>query len=514
MENEKLTEEEAIRDTIFIVKDFYDELRKKLKKLPPRTYIPYCSKIMSQNSGDMKKLSQMPPHNLIHSIEANCAYHRNCYTEEVDWNKFRKIVNGYHAFNDTPFLHYTIQEKAERFLLMMERQQIELQQRASGVFLARVWSLFVNNSHMGKLSERFQEVHGFTLEQWFHLLFVSWVGAINENTHRFKSDILLNCEFYKVSQEVANAFYKHISLTVEQVKKSYIELRKNVKPELHFLIRSILINNPIINLGDGTMIAPHPDLIFLYSSHGTIELIKAVDGSEASLAKSFEEYTEKVIGCLDNGVKISTNNQLVRLAKGKSCDFLIETKNEILLVECKATTFTAKTFTENAILKTNSTGKIAKALTQIYTTAYDLGNKTFDSLLIDKAKSKSKRVMGIVVTLGEIPLANFEWYFNSFILPRAKEKESLTTPIYPSEFMLQEPIIMSIETFERMVVVMNNTRLDLMDLYTKKEEEGIAKTGDWNTFLESNLKSEYELLPIVDENKSRFFDSMGVPLPV
>jgi len=249
-------------------------------------------------------------------------------------------------------------------------------------------------------------------------------------------------------------------------------------------------------------------LIFLSSGEGLLRLISSIQGYEQSISNSFEEYVEKIVNCLDGTIQIVPNNKLEAIVKnateGKSCDFLIETESEILLVECKATTFTAKMFTDNAILNNNSTSKIAKALVQLYTTAYDISEGVFDSIKIDK----SKPVIGIVVTLGEIPLVNSEWYFNGFVIKRASKK--LVAPIFPSINMERRPSSMSIESFENLITVLNNSTANFLDLYDEKNNAGYGRVGDWNTYLKSKLKSGHELLPVITENEEQFFKSMGV----
>lgn len=507
-EKEKLTHEEAVRKTKLIMIDFYDALEKKLKRHPPQVYIPYVAEQLTRSRENVKTLCKLPPHNMIHSIEANCAYYKSGYSDPIDWDKFAKIMNIYHDFGDNPFQSYTIQENIGRFILMMHRQQFALQEGVSKTYIARVWSLFVNNPYTAKLSEEFQKEYSFTFEQWFHLVFLSWVGANDKPTHLFERNILLNCDFYKVTQDIIDAFYQHISLTVEQVKENFKSLRRDIEPAFHFLIQPVLMHKPIIDFENGKMIAPAPDLILLYSGQGMLDLLSRIKGYDIYLSKSFEAYIMQLLSCLKRKNKILSNNQLERMTDGKSCDFLIETDSEILLVECKATTFTARMFTDNAILKNNSTGKIAEGLVQIYTSAYDLDKGVFDSLSIDK----KKKVVGIVVTLGEIPLANLDWYINSFIMVRAETEKKLTSPIYPSRLMQDRPITMSVDTFENLIVIMNNTGLSMIDLYTQKEKEGVARAGDWNTFLRQNLKSSYEELPFVQKNNSLFYESMGVVL--
>ena len=47
----------------------------------------------SEMLGNDKKFVQTPPHRIIHSIEANCAYWKDGYREPVTWNAVVKIMN-------------------------------------------------------------------------------------------------------------------------------------------------------------------------------------------------------------------------------------------------------------------------------------------------------------------------------------------------------------------------------------------------------------------------------------
>ncbi|MBN1787565.1 MAG: hypothetical protein JW806_04140 [Sedimentisphaerales bacterium] len=490
------------------VMKFYDALEKRIKRHPPQKYISYCAKRFTQCRNDIKKFVQSPPHNLLHSIEANCAYYKEGYTEPVSWNKFARIMNVYHDYGDNLFLNYTIEENSDRFFLMMAKQQFELQDTPSKGYMARVWSLFVDNLYTVKLAKEFQQKYKMSMEQWFHLMFLLWVAANQRADCIFKKDILLNCDFYMVSQDVIDSLYSYISYTIREIKENYLSIRKQENIVFHFLIRSVFLERPIIDFNDGNMIAPHPDLIFLHSGEGLLKLISSIDGYESCISKSFENYTKDLLNCLENKAQILSCNELEKIVKnttgGKSCDYLIETDSEIVLVECKATSFTAKMFTDNAILNNNSTGQIAAALIQFYTTAYDLHNGVFDAFSIDKEKP----VIGFVVTLGKLPLVNSNWYFDKFIIGRADKK--LKPPIFPSNSMKFYPIVMSIETFEHLIVILNNVKTSVMELHNQKENEKYAIVGDWDAYLRSKLQPDYNTLSIVESNNNKFFESMGV----
>jgi hypothetical protein len=190
---------------------------------------------------------------------------------------------------------------------------------------------------------------------------------------------------------------------------------------------------------------------------------------------------------------------------GKSCDFLLETKDTIILVECKACSFTANRLTLNAIEKTNSTGQVAKGLIQLYTTAKDLENGKYEKYSINH----NKETIGIVVTFGEIPSANSDWYFEEFFLKKADTK--LNENIYPSKQMSRRPLVLDISGFEKLINTLNSDGKTLQELYDNKEEHGYHKTGDWGVWLDLQRQEKTDKLPsFLEDAKKEFLDELGL----
>ena len=79
MEKNEFTIDEAVRKANLKMLSFYDVLEKKAKRHLPRKYILYIAERLTQCRRDLKKFAQTPPHHLLHSIEANCAYHKDGY---------------------------------------------------------------------------------------------------------------------------------------------------------------------------------------------------------------------------------------------------------------------------------------------------------------------------------------------------------------------------------------------------------------------------------------------------
>lgn len=506
-QTKELAEDQIVRQASRLMRKFYSELEPRVRRYPPHDYVTFCADRLADCMRSRREFVKTPPHRVLHSIEANIAYHKTFLSDKINWNKFARIMNYYSDYSNSPFLAHTIDENHERFFLMMRREQFELQFRASPNYLAKMWSIFVDNRHAKKLDHEFHAKYGLSLEQWFHLLALLYFGVIQLPTRRFVKDMLLNCEFYSVEEKSAQSLYRLISYNFEHIKENYVELRKQVDPAYHFLIRSVFLKRPVVDLEDGNMIAPHPDLIFRLMGEGAIQLAGDLDGYEDCISEGLENYVYAMLENISGKKVLLQSKEMESIVKkatgGKSCDFLVETENEIILLECKATTFTANMFTDKAILNNNSTGQIAKALIQLYTTVRDVNSEVFVDLGIDH----TKRIVGVVITLGEIFGVDSDWYFNKFIMHRAKDK--LDSSIYPSQSMPLRPAIITVDALEDLVMTLNNENGGVSALYNERSEAGYHAVGDWVQHLKHRGR-HYGTLPYIKEVCEKCFKSMGI----
>jgi hypothetical protein len=483
--------------------ELYDTLERKLKRYAPRDYITWMSKRLAASWTDSKKFVQIPPHIIIHSIEANCAYWKEGYRDPVTWNAIAKIINTYHDFVDTYQLN-VISESLERFFLMMHREQIPLQKRASWAHFLRSWILFVRDDSMTKSRQEFDSHYDITMDQWVKACLLCWMISIQEAGGSFLIKMLDNPKIM-ISQETLNNFLKYSAMSPREIGRYFLDMRKNEPYKFHSLIRSCFFEKPIVKFSDDSLVVPHTHLLFHHAGEGLYRLASTLEVFAVEFGDSFEGYIKKVLNSLKKAITILDSKEMEKTSTGKSCDFLVETKDTIILIECKACSFTANRLTDTVIENNNSTGKVSKGLVQIYTTAKDLENGRFDKFGIDH----SKTTIGIVVTFGEIPSANSEWYFKEFFLKRADKK--LNEVIYPSKQMTRRPIVIDVSGFERLVITLNSDTKTLQGLYDKKLSEGYHATGEWGIWLASLLDSEdLELLPFMQDAKIDFFDDLGI----
>jgi hypothetical protein len=277
----------------------YDALKRKLKRHAPRDYIICMSKRLAESWLDDKKLIQTPPHRIIHSIEANCAYWKSGYRDPVTWEAIIGIMNIYHDFVD-PYQLSTISESLDRFFLLMHREQIPLQKGASWVHILRSWVLFVDDDSMAKSRQEFYSHYGITIDQWVKICFICWVISSQEAGGSFLVKLIENSKI-GISQKTLEIFFKHSARSPEEIGHYFLNMRKDEPYEFHSLIRSCFFETPIVRFSDGSIIVPHTHLLFFHAGEGLYRLAQILDAFAMEFSNSFEKYVKRVMESLIGG---------------------------------------------------------------------------------------------------------------------------------------------------------------------------------------------------------------------
>ena len=484
--------------------ELYYALEQRLKRHAPRDYISYMSKRMFAAWSDSRLFVQTPPHTIMRSIEANCAYWKSGYREPISWNHVAKIMNVYNSFTD-PYQMETIADDMDRFYLLMYREQMELQKRAAWDILLRNWQLFVRTDCMRKVANEFTEKIGVTPDQWIKACLLCWFVSIRESGGSFVIGVMENPEI-AMSQSTMNVFLSLSARTPEEIGQQYRTIRQNTPYRYHSLLRSCFIERPIVTFSDGSMVVPHTHLLFLHSGLGLYRLMQKANTFALSFGKSFEMHTRRVLQSLPSIHNIITGKTLKKRAERKSCDFLVETEESIFLIECKACACTANNLTDEAIKGNNSTEKVSKGLAQLYSTARDLEGGRFDCLGVNKKKV----TFGIVITFGHIPSANSTWYFDSYFIDRMVGK--LSEQVYPNRQMTYRPIVLDIQSFERLIIVLRSSNKSLKTLYDERKAKEYHLIGDWGHWLSCyEIPDEETSLEYTDELRKALLVELGIP---
>jgi len=150
------------------VRDIYDNLAKKAKRIRPENFVPLLvSKFREPPKGVV-----LPPHVILHAIEANCSYHKDGYNEQVTWGKVTEILNIFLSEEFNPYLTYIIRKNLNLFVQYIHRTQLDIQKtESSRKHLVRYWKLFAENEFAPKLFSNFENKYGISVEKWFRYSF-------------------------------------------------------------------------------------------------------------------------------------------------------------------------------------------------------------------------------------------------------------------------------------------------------------------------------------------------------
>ena len=488
-------------------RQFYQDLERLLKKHQPVEYAPYAARRLRQSWGQDKLMAQSPPHYLLHSIEANCCYARGHRNVPVDYNRLARVMNVYHKYPD-PLQIMAAATNIIHFGLALYREQMEIQRAFVREDLARTWELFIADKPLPLLSREFATKYGLTFDDWLRLCIVTFAVANADERGCFTQQKVASYEHLHVGPSGIESFFSQSSLKPDEIGQRYRNERNSVPLHCHSLVRSVFLEYPMIDFGGGRTLAPHPPLILRHSSEGLYRLTKDLPSFDIEFGKAVEHYIGKVLGFCHDKSGLLTSKDLEDSQKGKTCDFVLDTPDVVVLVESKATSFGARFFTETAIRQDGSTAKVARGMEQLYATAYDIAQGDLRKLGIDH----NKPILGIVVSFGELPFANSDWYFENAFLARVADH--LRAPVYPSCTMTRRPMVISVPTLELMIQAANSTHSSMLSLYDSKALENYVLTGDWDAYLRSKLQAlgeQVEQLPFLREDFEAFFETLGPP---
>jgi hypothetical protein len=483
---------------------FYESLEGLLKRHQPIDYGPYAAlKLRESQEDGVTQLARIPPHYVLHSIEANCRYARGQNSDAVDWPRFARVMNVYHDYPERWPVEVLTNNSLDHFFLLLYRQQMELQYCPSRNDLARIWHLFVNNNDMVSVSQEFEKKYHLSMAQWVKFCLTTYTLTDEHRAGCFSPHLITHNSFFKDESRATEAFFRLSSCSPKEIGRRYEDVRRTLPPQFHFLVRSVFIETPLIDFGENRMLCPMPKLMFRQSGEGLYRLSRELPGFSKAFGKAVQNCVKEILQSYANDRRILEDRELGKVVFGKRCDFLVDLPEGILLVECKGTTFVAHNLTTHAIAKDNSTGKVARGMKQLYVTAADIKSGKFRSIGIDSEKP----ILGIVVTFGELPLANSCWYFDTFFL---KRRNASSYDVGANEdIIMRRPMVLSLATLQDFVRVLISTpAISPFELYDAKEAEPYHVVGDWDAYLRSRLRDcedHIASLPFEEDQFDDFF---------
>lgn len=468
---------------------FIEELKERLKYYPPENYAPFVSKIINDSLelDYPEYYSFWPPHWLLHSIEANCAFYDSKYKEKITPEKLKYNILNLYGRLDDPVAKYHLKTRndLEYFLIYLSRQQIYFLQKRFNIYdLGRAVEMFLNSDF--KNSERvLLKNHKLSFVNWIFYSFIIFYIINKKNWNMFSSNDLK--ELFQrgiIEKESFNSFLDMISVSISEVKTRYYELRNNLKKELSLKFEiyfpSIFYSKPLLRF-DNAYLLVVKSWIIEKAANGIYDLLSKDLEFRHEFGLNFQNYVSKLLKRTINKSWIYDENELKKYTKGlKTCDFLINFKDYILLVECKGIQYRHILLTERAIETDTSTKEIAKGLDQLISTAKIIKSGLLNSLLGEDAKNK--KILSILITFKEtLPFTNGRTFWE--LLEGLLGSDSIK---YLRSYFYIKPQIIPINVFEVMLLYSKRTGKKFTQIF--EEKLGSHKSSDWSQYFNNILK--------------------------
>ena len=482
-----------------------DDLEVHCKRFQPSHFASAVVRIMKSyhNSG---QYAHAPQFQIGLMIEANCAFYRRQFNDSLDQPAYARIKNAF-LLHENPALIELLQRDFGTSMLIMRRQQMELQRGFSKTSLSRYWRLFAKDDPVPSLSAEFQKSYGLTVREWLEACFSIFSGALNSRDGRIALAAPPPPEQrLDMRWEAIQLCAEQNSLSPNEIGLRFRELRQSTQPKFHPCIRSVFLDYPLIRFEEGRFVAPFPALIFHCAGNGIYRLGQNCPSFAKEFGDTLQRHVDLISSELPGGTIVLRSDVMETVCPGKSCDLVVEFPDYLLLIESKAASFTRHIICPDTIPQDNSTRKCVRGLIQLYETAHELRKGTF----IPHGVSPGKPMYGIVTTYEDIPFVNASWYSDRYLLQEVQRK--LAPEVFGSKAMSEKPIVLGLQAFELLAIAMRATRKSFVDLRKEKESVGYEVTGDWDAYLQNLLKDSEmsgEGLPHVEPDCAEFCEAVA-----
>lgn len=457
------------------VQKFYNSVESAVKSLSPEAFAIFASQQL-QRAIKENRISQIRPHHTLHAIESYCAFARRHPRRIPEWSNLARIMNVYHEHKNP--LQYAYLEKNEfsLFMLLMQREQMDVQYSYCLNDIARVWRLYALSNPLPRLNSAFEGQYGINFREWITMSVMC--GVLCQEYRYFHIDEIAKSTVHSINRERIRSYFKESSRNVEEIGSEFKSSRKKLKNiAFHGVIRSQFLRYPLIRLHDDVFFAPKHDFLTLHAGSGIYSRIRQMKDFSDEFGTQFETYVA-TLAERTKPIRMLRDNELESHLPGKHCDLLLEFEDYILLVECKAVSFTAEMLTERSVLQDNSTTKIADAIVQIATTIQEIRKGSLNAIGINK----SKPIESVIVTYGDVPFVNSDWHFEKIIAPslQQRHREDIADALM---IQVNRPIVLKTSSWENLVGLLAAQVTTMTDLKQRKKAENYITEGDWDVFL-------------------------------
>ncbi|MBY3619532.1 hypothetical protein HGO21_08235 [Acinetobacter sp. CUI P1] len=495
MENEILMKFKAER--------FRERLESMLKKFPPDQYAEIVSMKIHESFQNHRLMGRYPIHFLLHSIQANCAFHNTNRTEVLTEKRLQQILNHYRQYFD-PVAAYFLEKEdgVEPFLINLQRQQF-FAQRGQGVnSIGRAILLFIENQYP-KSEKYIMDTYGISFKEWLQIGFAITSSIYKKQDKRIPFPRFLHLYQNLAPEYVVTSFFQQNSISPMEVKEFNQQIDEKVGKTFSLFyetyLQGVFVEKPMLRLDKTDYLIIHEELFLEKAINGIYDLCKRDIQSDFGMefGHHFEGYIIKLLKEFIPHKRVFTEKQLRILTDKKICDVMLVFDDYIFLIECKGVEYSAYIATENSMRSDNSSRKISKGFDQLCSAVNLINSGAFESLI---GKHHTKKVIAAVVTYKQLIMANSQWYYDNNILSNMKSEKSSVEHLFSLR-----PQIMSVEELELLLTTAKNKTKSYYELFHERLAHGEHfLQGDWVGYLER----ENSVIPLLQNTFYKFTEEI------
>jgi hypothetical protein len=472
-------------------------LRDQLRSVHPEELIPLAALRMRESTESPRVSSYYPPYVMVHLIEACCAYWQQWRYVPLNEDRLRESINTLSSFNDPTILNCLKPESdLFEFMLYMHRTQLDMQGEVWWMPVGRFTRLFGEAGIVPVTNARFLARYGLTIREWIKLTFA--VHAATAGRPLMANEYALKLPELGLDSARVGAFLRETSSSIPDVGQRYRAIREGTAasppaPVLTWMQRKPqLADKPLIKLARG-YVAPveayfadlFGDILFRRIAATTEPQDRCdphsprTDPVRQEIGRRFEVYTETLIRHHLPNLHLWTADHLEIQDEGRSCDFALELPDSLLLIECKAVTFEREVVTRKAVLDSPAITRIIDGYEQLIWTAGRIVDGSYRKAGLEPTKPR----YGIVVTLGEVPGANYPTVWNHAQAELSKNG-TIAEPV--PQLLIHHPQAFHGYALEHLVLCLRAGIAALPSLFEERASKSHLAIGDWG--MELNRK--------------------------
>jgi len=430
---------------------------------------------------------------MLHAIEACCAYWRQWCYRPLTEDRLRHAINALTAFEDPTILHYLKPDTdLFEFMLYMHRTQMDMQGEVWWMPVGKFTRLFADAESLPATSEHFLSSFGVSLKQWLQLTFAVHTATALRQCY-FSHDYAQTLSSLGLPLRVVNDYLKEVSRSPMQIAEGYRRIRlgdattKPAPPLTWMQRRPQTAHHPLIRLQRGYVAPVEAYIADLFGESLFRRLIPAIDHPRHDVVRKevgarFERYVEDVLRHHLPGRSIWNERDLEVPEVGRSCDLAVDLEDSILLIECKAVTFDRELVTRTAVLESPAISRIVSGFDQLICTSQHLSSGQSAALGMDPTKPR----YGIVVTLGEVPGANYPAVW-SFAQGELAKRGTPSDPV-PS-LLADRPQAFHGFAIEHLALCLRTGIGSVSGLFAERKRQPPLAMGDWGLELQRKCVS-------------------------